>query len=114
MNGNSPGRREGPARRRRSGLTGRRFPRTGTEPVTARSPLGLRLLLSGLFLPVFGGAAVLFGVWAAGSGPDDSPDPGVLTALAAVCATLALFAVIDLLVVMRKLRRERGDRSRVG
>ncbi|MEV5339651.1 DUF6343 family protein, partial [Streptomyces sp. NPDC052676] len=43
--------------------------RTGTEPVTARSPLRLRLLLSAAFLPLFAAAAVLLGLWAAASGP---------------------------------------------
>ncbi|WP_235192870.1 DUF6343 family protein [Streptomyces viridochromogenes] len=114
MSGNSPGRREGPVQRGGSGMIGRRFPRTGTEPITAQSPLGLRLLLSGLFLPLFGGAAVLFGVWAASSGPDDSPGRGVLVPLVVVCAALALLAAVDLVVVARRLRRERGDRSRAG
>lgn len=110
MNDNT-GRRGEPVPRARSGTIGRRFPRSGTEPVTAQSPLGLRLILSGVFLPLFGAAAWLFGVWAADSGPADSPGRGVLIAVAALCAALALLAAVDLVVVVRRLRRERGSRS---
>jgi hypothetical protein len=97
-----------PVPRSRSGVIGRRHPRTGTEPITAQSPLRLRLLLSGIFLPVFAAATVLFALWAAGSGADDTPGPGPLTAMAVVCGALALFAAVDLIVVRRRLRRERG------
>ncbi|MFK4155443.1 DUF6343 family protein [Streptomyces fungicidicus] len=82
---------------------GRRSPRTGTEPVTARSPL-----LAAVFLPLFVAGAVLFGAWAALSGAGDSPGRGPLILLAAVCGVLALTALLDLLVVLRRLRRERG------
>ncbi|GAA2457633.1 DUF6343 family protein [Streptomyces glaucus] len=107
--------RDGPGRpvpRARSGLVGRRWPRTGDEPSTAQSPLRLRLLLAAVFLPFFTAAAVFFGVWAAGSGPGDSPDRGALVVLAVVCAALALTAAADLLVVTRRLRRERGAPDR--
>ncbi|MEU0965332.1 DUF6343 family protein [Streptomyces sp. NPDC005917] len=89
-------------------MIGGRVPRTGTEPVTARSAVRLRLLLSGIFLPLFAAACVLFAVWAAHSGTGDSPGRGVLVTLAAVCAALALAAAMDLLVVIRRLRRERS------
>ncbi|MGW5972475.1 DUF6343 family protein [Streptomyces sp. NPDC055186] len=97
--------REAP--RARSGVIGRRWPRTGTEPVTARSPLRLRLLLAGAFLPLFTAAAVLFGLWAAESGPGDSPGRGALVVLTVVCGVFALSAAVDLWVVIRRLRRER-------
>ncbi|MFC8564382.1 DUF6343 family protein [Streptomyces sp. NPDC057245] len=97
-----------PAPRERSGLIGRRFPRTGTEPVTAQSPLRLRLLLSAVFLPLFLAGAAYFGVWAADTGAGDSPGRGTLVAVAAVCAAFALLALADLLVVTGRLRRERG------
>lgn len=100
-----------PAGRARSGMIGRRFPRTGTEPVTAQSSLGLRLLLAGIFVPVFVAAAVLFGVWAANSDHGDSPGRGPLIGIAVVCGILALLAATDLVVVLRRLRRERGTRS---
>ncbi|MFB7791503.1 hypothetical protein ACFC0R_14565 [Streptomyces sp. NPDC056086] len=73
--------------------------------MTAQSPLGLRLLLSGVFVPVFAAATAYFAVWAADSGPGDSPGPGPLTAIAVVCGVLALVAMIDLAVVARRLRR---------
>ncbi|MET8564503.1 DUF6343 family protein [Streptomyces flaveolus] len=92
----------------RCGVTGRRFPRTGTEPATARSALRLRLLLSAVFLPLFAAATAGFAVWAAHEGPFDSPGTGPLTALAAVCGLLALAAVLDLVVVSGRGRRERG------
>ncbi|MFB6553062.1 DUF6343 family protein [Streptomyces sp. NPDC056405] len=97
-----------PAPRTRSGVIGRRSPRTGTEPVTAQSPLRLRLLLSAVFLPLFVAGAAFFGVWAADTGPGDSPGRGTLVALAAVCAAFVLLAAADLMVVTGRLRRERG------
>lgn len=110
MSDEQPGREAEPVPRSRSGAFGRRFPRRGTEPWNAQSPLGLRLLLSGVFLPLFCAAAVLFGLWAASSGPGDSPGRGVLTAIAVMCGVLALIAAIDVLVVVRRLRRERRAR----
>ncbi len=62
-----------PVSRARSGMVGRRYPRTGTEPVTARSPLRLRLLLASVFLPLFVAGTVLFAVWAAGLTPATAP-----------------------------------------
>ncbi|KOX01940.1 MULTISPECIES: DUF6343 family protein [unclassified Streptomyces] len=93
----------------RPGALRRRFPRTGTEPATARSALRLRLLLSAVFLPLFAAATAGFAVWAAHQGPGDSPGTGPLTALAAVCGLLALAAALDLAVVARRSRRERGE-----
>ncbi|MFE2042402.1 DUF6343 family protein [Streptomyces sp. NPDC059477] len=85
--------------------------RTGTEPRTARSPLRLRMLLSGIFLPVFVAGAVGFAIWAALSEPGDSPGRAVTVTLAAVCAALALAAGVDLAVLVRRVREERrvGD-----
>ncbi|MBC9727622.1 DUF6343 family protein [Streptomyces sp. TRM68367] len=99
-----------PVPRARSGAFGHHFPRTGTEPVTAQSALGLRLLLAAVFLPLFTAAAVLFGIWAAQSGPGESPGRGPLVTLTVVCALLALATATDLTVVLRRLRRERGTR----
>ncbi|WP_081237798.1 DUF6343 family protein [Streptomyces viridosporus] len=111
MSDERSGRRTEPVPRSRSGALGSRSPRSGTEPRNAQSPLGLRLLLSGVFLPVFCVAAVLFGLWAANSGPGDSPGRDVLTGLAVGCGVLALIAAVDLLVVVRRRRRERGIRG---
>ncbi|GGL64649.1 hypothetical protein GCM10010129_05320 [Streptomyces fumigatiscleroticus] len=107
MNGERSDQEARRAARARSGASGRRHPRSGTEPVTARSPLRLRLLLSAVFLPLFTAAAVLFGLSAARWSTGDSPDRGVLVALTVLCAVLALTAAVDLLVVARRLRRER-------
>ncbi|MET9088612.1 DUF6343 family protein [Streptomyces sp. NPDC004237] len=87
---------------------GRRSPRTGTEPATARSPLGLRRLLSAVFAPVFVAATAYFAVWAADSGPGESPGRGSLAVLAVVCGVLAFQALIDLVAVVRRLSRERA------
>ena len=103
------GSRREPVPRARSGMIGSRFPRSGTEPVTARSPLKLRLLLASVFLPLFVAGTVLFAVWAARSDAGDSPGSGPLTLLAVVCGVLALTAALDLAVVLRRLRRERGS-----
>ncbi|GAA2251911.1 hypothetical protein GCM10010145_19510 [Streptomyces ruber] len=83
---------------------------SGTEPRTARSALRPRRALAVLFLPVFTAAAVLFAVWAAGQDSGGTPEPAVLTGLAAGCAVLALITAVDLLVVVRRLRRGEDDR----
>ncbi|MFI5683426.1 DUF6343 family protein [Streptomyces sp. NPDC051636] len=97
-------------RRTRPGTPGRRSARTGTEPVTARSALRSRLLLSAVFLPVFAAGTAVFGVWAARSGPGDTPGRGALVTLAAVCGALALVAALDLVVVTGRVRREGAGR----
>ncbi|GGT20863.1 DUF6343 family protein [Streptomyces chromofuscus] len=99
-----------PVPRDRSGTTGRRRPRTGTEPRTARSALRLRLLLTAVFLPVFAAATVLFAVWAANSSPADSPGPEALTGLAVACGAPALVPALDRVVVRRRMRQERAGR----
>jgi len=99
-----------PVPRSRSGAVGRHAERTGTEPVTARSALGLRLLLAAVYTPVFVAGAVFFSLWSASADPDTAPRPGSLAVVAGLCAVLALLAAIDLLVVLRRRRRERGGR----
>jgi hypothetical protein len=94
--------RTGPHRR------GHRPPRSGTEPVTARSPLGLRLLLSVIYAPLFLAGAALFALWASHSSAHSSPKSGTLNALAITCGVLALLALVDLVVVVRRRRREQG------
>ncbi|MFX4294205.1 DUF6343 family protein [Streptomyces bohaiensis] len=90
-----------------------RNPRTGTEPITARSDLTLRLVLSWVFAPLFLVLTVGFAVWWGMTGPGDSPNRGELGLLVAAGAVLTLLAVIDLVVVTRRLRqaRARGDRA---
>lgn len=108
MNARRPGRPERPVPRSRSGAFGRRWPRTGTEPATAQSAVRLRRLLAALFLPLFVAATVLFAVLAAAADPGDALDRGELVVLAAGCGVLALTAAVDLWIVGRRLRRERG------
>ncbi|MFP1624703.1 DUF6343 family protein [Streptomyces sp. 5K101] len=99
-----------PAPRSRSGFIGRRWERTGTEPVTARSALGLRLLLSACFMPLFVAAAVLFAIWSTRSKPGSTPTSSELALLAGLCAVLAVLAAVDLTVILRRRRRERPPR----
>ncbi|MEU9919898.1 DUF6343 family protein [Streptomyces griseoluteus] len=102
-----------PARvpRARPGTIGRRRERTGTEPVTARSALKLRLVLSVIGLLVFVLGTVLFAVWAGAVRQQDVPDPTQLTVLAVICGVLAVFAAVDLVVVLLRLARERARRT---
>lgn len=94
--------------RSRSGFFGRRSERTGSEPVTARSALGLRLLITIVALPLFVAGAVLFAWWAVSSGQTDAPGSSSLAGLAVVCGLLAVFAALDLVVILRRRSRERG------
>jgi hypothetical protein len=90
-------------------ITGRRCDRSGTEPRTARSDYGLRLFLSGVFAPLFLVGALVFAAFAARTGPDSAPSRSTLVGLAIVCAVLALTAVVDLLVIIRR-RAQTGPR----
>lgn len=94
--------------RSRSGVIGRRWERTGDEPVTARSALRVRLLLSGLFLPLYLAGTGLLWYWAAHSDAGSAPSSGSLWVLTAACGTLALLALADLVVVLLRRRRERS------
>ena len=79
--------------------------RNGSEPVTARSPLRLRLLLSAIFTPVFLAGAGLLWFWTVQSGPDSVPTEGSLRVLALACTVIAALALVDLLVVATRIRR---------
>lgn len=81
--------------------------RSGTEPMTARSDLKLRFLLSVLFTPVFALMTVGFAVWSAVNGRGDVPDPASLRTFAVVCGVITLLAAVDLVVVVRRRRTER-------
>ncbi|MFD7443872.1 DUF6343 family protein [Streptomyces sp. NPDC059909] len=93
--------------RSRSGTIARPSERTGTEPMTARSVLGLRLLLASAAMLVSLVATVLFALRAASSGPGASPGATELAALAWACGLLTLTAAIDLVVSLRRRSRER-------
>ncbi|MDX3098530.1 DUF6343 family protein [Streptomyces sp. ME19-03-3] len=99
-----------PVPRSRSGFVGRRYERTGTEPVTARSALGLRLALVSLFAPLFVLGTALFATLAARAASGDSPGRGTYVGLAVVCAVLAVAALLDLSVIMRRRRQENPRR----
>jgi len=88
--------------------------RAGTEPVTARSALGLRLLLSIVYIPVFLAGTVFFAVWASRAGPQDVPSADSLRAIAWICAALTLLGLVDLGVVLARRRRERRGRGARG
>ncbi|MFG3094594.1 DUF6343 family protein [Streptomyces sp. NPDC048202] len=93
--------------RSRPGTTDHHRERTGTEPVTARSALRLRLVLGVLGLLVFLLGTALFALWAGTVTQRDVPDPTQLTVLAVICGILAVFAAVDLVVVVLRLLRER-------
>ncbi|MET7551073.1 DUF6343 family protein [Streptomyces sp. NPDC005500] len=86
----------------------KRHRRAGTEPLTARSDLGLRTILSTAALVVFGLATAGFAWWAASSSKDSSTSSSVLGVLAAVCGVLLLVAVLDLAVIRRRRSGQRG------
>ncbi|GAA4145698.1 DUF6343 family protein [Actinomadura keratinilytica] len=70
----------------------------GDEPLTARSPLRLRAVLSGIALLAGTVAAVLFALSAA-----HARDAGPWVA-AAICAAVALIAASDLVAIARRAR----------
>ncbi|MEU2555514.1 DUF6343 family protein [Streptomyces sp. NPDC013313] len=78
--------------------------RTGTEPVTARSPLRLRRPLSAVFRPLLAAATAALAIRAAPTGPGDSPGSGAPTVLAVIRGVLTLAAAPDLAAVTRRLR----------
>ncbi|MFD0069280.1 DUF6343 family protein [Streptomyces sp. NPDC059944] len=78
---------------------------TGTEPATARSALGLRLLLSVFFLPVFAIGCGGFSFWAAQQQVNESPSTALLIVISVICGILALVTVVDLAVIARRRRR---------
>ncbi|MFG2909074.1 DUF6343 family protein [Kitasatospora sp. NPDC048286] len=87
--------------------------RRGTEPVTARSDLELRRLLSRIFLVLFAAGAVAFAVLAALAAPGPVPNQGTYAFFAALCGGFAGLAGLDLVVIRRRLAagqgRDRGD-----
>ncbi|MEU6968232.1 DUF6343 family protein [Kitasatospora aureofaciens] len=80
--------------------------RSGTEPATARSDLKLRYLLAVTFTPLFALGTAGFAFWAASSPVDGAPSRGTLTGFAIALGLVTLFAVVDLVVVIRRRRTE--------
>ncbi|GAA1922954.1 hypothetical protein GCM10009716_34290 [Streptomyces sodiiphilus] len=108
----SDDRHHDPVPRSRSGFIGRRYERTGTEPVTAQSALRIRLLLSGIFAPLFVAGTVFFAIAWANAEPGDTFGPDGLRVATVICAVFAVFALLDLAVVLRRRGRERGSPPR--
>ncbi|NEC11642.1 hypothetical protein G3I34_04825 [Streptomyces sp. SID8014] len=81
--------------------------RTGTEPVLARSALGLRLVISSVAVPLFAAVTVLLSIWASNSSETDTPSGTSLTVIAAVFGVLTLIALVDLVIVVRRRSRAR-------
>jgi membrane protein YdbS with pleckstrin-like domain len=76
--------------------------RSGTEPKTARSALGMRAILSGVALPVALVSAAFFVFQAVATGM------GVWQVEAAIAVAIAAIAAIDLVVIRRRVR-QRGS-----
>ncbi|MEV5494625.1 DUF6343 family protein [Nonomuraea fuscirosea] len=76
--------------------------RAGTEPVTARSPLGARRILSLVALVLGVAAAVFFAALAMSTGAE------VWVWEAVISAVVAVVAAIDLAVLRRRRSRRTG------
>ncbi|MFD4658193.1 DUF6343 family protein [Kitasatospora sp. NPDC058444] len=94
-------------------LRPQRAVRRGTEPVTARSDLELRRLLSRVFLVLFVAGTAAFAVLSALAGPGPAPNRGTYAFFAALCAGFAGITGLDLLVIRRRLAAGQG-RGRSG
>ncbi|MEO3890089.1 DUF6343 family protein [Nonomuraea sp. B5E05] len=79
--------------------------RSGTEPVTARSPLRARRILSWVALVIAVVAGVFFLVRAMSTGEE------VWRWEAAIAAAVAVVAAIDLVVLRRRSGRQHGDQQ---
>ncbi|GAA4510953.1 MULTISPECIES: DUF6343 family protein [Nonomuraea] len=75
--------------------------RAGTEPLTARSPYRLRRILSLAALVLGTAAAVYFITQAMSTGEQ------VWAWEAAIAAAVAVFAAVDLVIIQRRLSRQR-------
>lgn len=83
-------------------------PRSGTEPVTARSDLPARLVLTAIFLPLFLIGTGGFGYLSASASSGETPGPGGWLLCAVVCAVMSVVAAIDLVVILKRRREERA------
>ncbi|WP_063836878.1 DUF6343 family protein [Phaeacidiphilus oryzae] len=90
---------------------GRRWSRTGTEPVTAMSDLPLRRALSRLFAPLFLAGTVAFSVLAADADAHSGYARTAYVAFAALCAAFAVLALADLVLVARRIRERSAWRG---
>lgn len=83
---------------REDGGHGGREEPPGNEPLTARSALGLRAVLSGIALVAAVAAAIVFGIVANHDGS------GAAWGAAVVCVIVAAIAATDLAVIARRAR----------
>ncbi|MEU6578590.1 DUF6343 family protein [Streptomyces sp. NPDC046805] len=85
---------------------------TNSEPVTARGPLDLRIVLGLVGLLVFLLGTALFALWARSSAAHATPSSSEIGALAALCGVLSLLAFEDLVLMVSRRARERCRRRR--
>lgn len=83
--------------------TRHRVAHTGTEPVTARTDLPLRRLLSLIFGSLFLIGAAAFAILASQASPGPAPNRDTFVFFAALCAAFVLIAGADLVVVTKRL-----------
>ena len=89
---------------RRTRAAARRWRHDGSEPRWARSDLRARRLLAALYAPLMAMGAVAFGLLAA-KGPH--PDRPINIGVAVVCAVCTVVALVDLLVISRRMAEQR-------
>ena len=88
----------------------RRHRRTGTEPLTAHSDLPLRRVLSRIFAPLFILGAIAFAFLASRTPPGGTaPNRDIYVFFAALCAGFAVIALIDLIIVARRIGTRRDE-----
>ncbi|WP_174501618.1 hypothetical protein [Streptacidiphilus melanogenes] len=88
----------------RSHAAARRWRHSGEEARWARSDLPARRLLASVFAVLFVAGAALFGFLAT---VNPAADVGFDIVTAVVCAVFAVVAVVDLLVIRRRVNEQR-------
>ncbi len=91
----------------RSRAAARRWRHVGTEPRWARSDLPARRLLGRIFVPFFLLGTIVFTLLATNALPAPRADRAFFTGLAVLCAVSTAVAVIDLVVIRRRMAEQR-------
>ncbi|GAA2784720.1 hypothetical protein GCM10010441_07130 [Kitasatospora paracochleata] len=91
----------------RSRAAARRWRHVGTEPRWARSDLPARRLLGRIFVPFFLLGTIVFTLLATNALPAPRADRAFFTGLAVLCAVSTVVAVIDLVVIRRRMAEQR-------
>ncbi|WP_406209338.1 hypothetical protein OH807_38560 [Kitasatospora sp. NBC_01560] len=91
----------------RTRAAARRWQHVGTEPRWARSDLPARRLLGRIFVPFFLLATVVLTLLAANALPAPSADRAFFTGLAVLCAVSTVVALVDLVVIRRRMAEQR-------